>query len=418
MRQLYSLLLYFLTPFVILRLLWRSVRAPAYRLRWGERFGFFKPLSEEGVVWVHAVSVGEAQAALPLIAWLRGEKQLPVLVTTTTPTGSDLVRKRLDGQVYHVYAPYDLPDVVGRFLKRVRPRLAIIMETEIWPNLFDRCHRAGIPLVIANARLSHDSAMRYQSFSSFTKSTLRKVTLIAAQARADADRFVGLGMDPQRVQVTGNIKFDVSLPEELRERAKGLRRSWGEERPVWVAASTHHGEEEIVLSAFAMVQTRFADALLILVPRHPERFDKVAELCQKRGYAVVRRSSGKEVPGGTAIFLGDTMGELPLFYAAADVAFVGGSLVPTGGHNVLEPAALAVPVIAGHHTDNFLEITQALIAQGGGVRAGNETELATAVVRYLEDDKLRDAVGACGRELVERNRGALTKLQELLAEYL
>ncbi len=418
MRYLYSLLLYFLAPFVILRLLWRSLRAPAYRRRWGERFGFFARLPEEGAVWVHAVSVGEVQAALPLIDWLREERGLRVMVTTTTPTGSALVRQRFGEQVFHVYAPYDLPDAVTRFLKRTRPRLAIIMETEIWPNLFYRCRRAGIPLLIANARLSEDSAGRYQNFRSFTEATLRHVTVLAAQARADADRFIALGMSAQRVHVTGNIKFDVSLPADLRSRAAQLRREWNERRPVWVAASTHAGEEESVLSAFSMVRTRFPDTLLVWVPRHPERFDKVAELCRRRGYAVARRSERGSAGAECAIFLADTMGELPLFYAAADVAFVGGSLVPSGGHNILEPAALGVPVVVGPHTYNFLEISQSLIGYGGGARVHNETELATAVVRYLEDAKLRDAAGSCGRELVERNRGALAKLQTLLTSYV
>jgi len=339
-------------------------------------------------------------------------------VTTTTPTGSERVRQRFGDQVFHVYAPYDLPDAVRRFLKGVRPRLAIVMETEIWPNLFRRCQRMGIPLVVANARLSIRSAHRYRQFQTLTRATLRRISVVAAQTQADAGRFIALGMEADRVQVTGNIKFDVTLPAELRERAAQLRRGWGEQRPVWVAASTHLGEEETVLSAFAMVRTRSPQALLILVPRHPERFDKVAELCRRRGYDLARRSQGGQVGEETAVFLGDTMGELPLFYAAADVAFVGGSMVPTGGHNVLEPAALGVPVVVGPHTFNFLEIVRALLGNGGGERVWNETELATAVVRYLEDPKLRDAAGSCGRELVERNRGALTKLQGLLTSYV
>lgn len=418
LRYLYSLLLYLLIPFVILRLLWRSRRAPAYRRRWAERFGFFAPLPVEGVVWVHAVSVGEVQAALPLIAWLRQERGLPVLVTTTTPTGSERVRQHFDDQVFHVYAPYDLPDAVQRFLERVRPRMTIVMETEIWPNLFHQCHRAGIPLIIANARLSARSARSYCRVRSLTETTLRKVTALAAQAQADAERFVALGMDTKRIHVTGNIKFDVGLPADLHARAALLRNEWGEQRPVWVAASTHAGEEELVLSAFAMVRTRLPEALLVLVPRHPERFDKVAELCRRRGYAVARRSEQGSVDAEAAVFLGDTMGELPLFYAAADVAFVGGSMVPTGGHNVLEPAALGIPVMVGPHTFNFLEISQALIEHGGGERVSNEAELAAAVLRYLENGKLRDAAGCCGQELVGKNRGALAKLQSLLSAQL
>lgn len=418
MRYLYSLLLYLLVPFVVLRLLWRSRREPGYRRRWMERFGFFPRLPVSGVVWVHAVSVGEVQAALPLIAWLRQQRQLPVLVTTTTLTGSERVRQQLADQVFHVYAPYDLPGAVRRFLKRARPGMVIIMETEIWPNLFRRCRAAEIPLILANARLSAHSARGYRRLHRLTKVTLREVTELAAQARADADRFISLGMDAQRVHVTGNIKFDVHLPEDLLARAEQLRGAWGDKRPVWIAASTHAGEEELVLSAFDMVKTRLPEALLVLVPRHPERFDKVAELCRRRGYTVARRSERGAVGEKVAVFLGDTMGELPLFYAGADVAFVGGSLVPTGGHNVLEPAALGVPIVVGPHTFNFLEITRALIAHGGGERVASVTELATVVVRLLENAKLRDATGSCGRELVERNRGAMAKLEAILSAHL
>ena len=418
MRYLYSLLLYLLVPFVILRLLWRSLRAPAYRRRWAERFGFFSRLPVDGVVWVHAVSVGEVQAALPLIAWLRQDRQVAVLVTTTTVTGSERVRQQLADQVFHVYSPYDLPGSVRRFLRRARPSAVIVMETEIWPNLFHRCRAAGIPLILANARLSAPSAQGYRRVRGLTWSTLRNVTELAAQARPDADRFISLGMDAQHVHVTGNIKFDVQLPAELHTRAEQLRREWGEKRPVWVAASTHAGEEELILSAFDMVRRRLPQALLVLVPRHPERFDKVAELCQRRGYGVARRSARAEVDAEVTVFLGDTMGELPLFYAGADVAFVGGSLVPTGGHNVLEPAALGVPIVVGPHTFNFLEITRALIGHGGGERVETVTELATVVVRLLENAKLRDATGSCGRELVERNRGAMAKLEAVLSPYL
>jgi len=372
------------------------------------------PLSTKDVVWVHAVSVGEFQAALPLITWLREVKNLPVLVTTTTPTGSERVRQHFGDKVFHVYAPYDLPDAVARFLKQVRPRLAVIMETELWPNLFHQCRRAGIPVIVANARLSARSARRYGQFATLAKATLRRVSMVAAQTRPDADRFISLGLPADHMQITGNIKFDVSLPEDLQERAAQLCCNWGERRLIWVAASTHAGEEEAVLSAHAMVLTRLPQSLLVWVPRHPERFDKVADLCRRRGYRLVRRSEGGIVDDETSIYLADTMGELPLFYAAADVAFVGGSLVSTGGHNILEPAALGVPVVVGPHTFNFLEITRSLLSQGGGERVNNETQLATAVVRYLEDPKLRDAAGSCGRDLVENNRGALVKLEAIL----
>ena len=417
MRYLYSLLLYLLTPFVILRLLWRSLKAPAYRRRWAERFALIAPLPVERVVWVHAVSVGEAQAAFPLIEWLREEKGLPVLVTTTTPTGSERVRQRFGDAVFHVYLPYDLPGSVRRFLQRVRPRLAVIMETELWPNLFHHCRRGGVPLVVANARLSGRSSRRYARLAGFTRQVLADITLIAAQTQADADRFIALGADGTQVCVTGNIKFDLAVTGTAQQQAVAWRQSW-RGRAVWIAASTHAGEEEAVLSAHAMVLTRLPRTLLIWVPRHPERFDKVAELCRRRGYRLARRSLDESVTDAVSVWLVDTLGELPLLYAAADVAFVGGSLVESGGHNVLEAAAAGVPVVVGPYTFNFLEIVRALLGQGGGERVQSETQLATAVVRYLEDPKLRDAAGACGRELVERNRGALKKLQGWVGSYL
>lgn len=415
MRYLYSLLLYLLIPAVIARLLWRSRRAPAYRRRWAERFGFITPLPVTGVVWVHAVSVGETLAAAPLIKALAAQGE-PVLVTTTTPTGSDRVRALFGNNVYHLYCPYDLPDAARRFLRRTRPKLAIIMETELWPNLFHACAREKIPLIVANARMSERSARAYGRVAAFTRAILADVTLVVAQGEADAARLRALGA--RDVRVTGNIKFDLHLPASLLEQAAVLRRAWGEDRLVWVAASTHAGEDEQVLDAFARVRLALPDCLLVLVPRHPERFDEVAALCRQRGFAVARRSEQPLCDRETAVFLVDRMGELPVFYAAGDVAFVGGSLVSTGGHNVLEPAALGKPVLVGPHTFNFLDITRQLIAAGGAVEIRDAEQLTEAVLRYLADANLRDTAGHRGRALVEENRGALARLQSLLNEYL
>ncbi len=415
MRYLYSLLLYLLIPAVIARLLWRSRRAPAYRRRWAERFGFITPLPVADVVWVHAVSVGETLAAAPLIKALVA-RGVPVLVTTTTPTGSDRVRALFGNSVQHLYCPYDLPDAMRRFLRRTRPMLAIIMETELWPNLFHVCAREKIPLIVANARMSERSARAYGRLASFTRAILADVTLVAAQGEADAARLRALGA--RDVRVTGNIKFDLHLPASLLEQAAVLRRAWGEDRLVWVAASTHAGEDEQVLDAFARVRRAVPDCLLVLVPRHPERFDEVAALCRQCGYVLARRTDPGLGTLETAVFLVDRMGELPLFYAAGDVAFVGGSLVPTGGHNVLEPAALGKPVIVGPHTFNFLDITRQLLAAGGAVEIADAEQLTEAVLSYLADANLRDAAGRKGRALVEQNRGALARLQTLLNEYL
>lgn len=414
-RMVYNLGLYLLLPLALLRLWWRGRRVPAYRRRWAERLGYFAPLPEQRAVWVHAVSVGEVLVAVPLIKWLR-ERGETVLVTTTTPTGAERVHAAFGGEVRHLYCPYDLPDVVRRFVRRARPRLAIVIETELWPNLFRACARADVPVVVANARLSARSAAGYARIAGLMRATLADVRLVAAQSEADAARLRALGA--RTVQVTGNVKFDLHLPASLHEQSAVLRRGWGEHRRVWLAASTHAGEEEQVLAAHAELRRALPDALLVLAPRHPERGDDVAALCRRHGYAVVRRSERRPLVPPDAVFLVDTLGELAVFYAAADVAFVGGSLVPTGGHNVLEPAALGKAVVVGPHTFNFLEITAQLVECGAARRVADGAALAHAVTEYLRDANLRDGAGRQGLALVQQSRGALARLQNLLLEYL
>ena len=435
MRHLYTALLYLLTPFVLLRLCWRGWRAPAYWQHWGERFGCYSGLDLHAAIWIHAVSVGEVVAAEPLVRALRlAYPHAPLLVTTMTPTGSEQVRRLFQGEVQHVYVPYDLPVAVRRFLERARPRLALIMETELWPNLFHGCRTRNIPVIVANARLSDRSAAGYARFARLTRATLRDISVIAAQSAADAERFRGLmGSDPfdpsghsrldQRgltplIQVTGSIKFDMRLPASLREQAAVLRRDLGVERPVWIAASTHEGEEEQVLEAFAQVRAQLANALLLLVPRHPERFARVAALCEKRGLSLVSRSSRLPCLPDTAVFLGDSMGELPLFYAAADLAFIGGSLVPTGGHNPLEAAALGVPLLFGPQMFNFSEISQLLLRENAALQVRDAQALADSVVLLLRDTERRHALGESGRRVVEANRGALERLMKIITAYL
>jgi 3-deoxy-D-manno-octulosonic-acid transferase len=401
--------LYLILPLALLRLYWRGRHDAGHRRRWRERLGFFPPLPS-GCLWVHAVSLGETRAALPLIrALLERYPDQPLLVTTTTLTGSRQVREALGERVLHVYAPYDLPGAVRRFLRQTRPRLAVIMETELWPNLLRQCAVAGIPTMIANARLSERSARGYARIRRLTASMLRDVTLIAAQAEADADRFRALGAP--RVAVTGNLKYDLSLPDDLPERGWQLRRELlGEERRVWIAASTHAGEDEPILAALALLRPRWPELLLLLVPRHPERFDGVAALCRQQGCKLVRRSEQRACAPDTAVFLGDTMGELLLFYAAADLAFIGGSLVDTGGHNVLEPALLGLPVLFGPHMFNFTEASQRLLAAEAAWQVTDAAALATAVDRLLADPELRRTIGQRGRAVVERHRGALAAL--------
>ncbi|MDZ7620934.1 MAG: lipid IV(A) 3-deoxy-D-manno-octulosonic acid transferase [Candidatus Competibacteraceae bacterium] len=418
LRRLYTGLLYLILPLALLRLYWRGRRDPGHRQRWRERLGWIPLLPEPGCLWIHAVSVGETRAALPLIRALRTRyPDAPLLVTTTTLTGSRQVREALETTVRHVYAPFDLPGAVERFLRNARPRLAVIMETELWPNLLRQCAAAGIPVLIANARLSERSARGYTRIRRLTASMLRDVTLIAAQAEADAERFRALGAP--RVEVVGNLKYDLQLPEDLPEQGLRLRRErLGERRPVWIAASTHAGEEEVILDALALLRPRWPELLLLLVPRHPERFAGVAALCQQRGLRVVRRGEERPCAPDTAVFLGDSMGELLQFYAATDLALVGGSLVATGGHNVLEPALLGLPVLFGPHMFNFTEAGQRLLAAEAAWQVSDAATLATAVDRLLANPERRRSAGERGRAVVERHRGALAALLARVEELL
>ncbi len=419
MRKLYTLLLYLLAPLVLLRLAWRGLATPDYRRRWAERFGVITPTLGKHVIWIHAVSVGEVQAAEPLVrALLDRYPAYSILVTTVTPTGSARVQALFDSEVAHVYAPYDLPGAVGRFLGRVRPQLAIVMETELWPNLYYACRVGHIPLLLVNARLSARSVSGYRKVRCLISETLSAVTSIAAQSEQDAEYFESLGADGGTIMVTGNMKFEQKIPSSLFESAEALRREWGAGRPVWIAASTHQGEDEILLDVFRHIRKQFSDCLLVLVPRHPERFDSVAALCRNRGYNTLRRSDRQPCLAETSIFIGDSMGELPLFYAAADVAFVGGSLVRHGGHNPLEPAALGIPVVTGPHVFNFVAITRLLQDAGACEKVESPAELEQTVMRWLGDANERHRVGELGRAVVAKNRGALNKVLAMIERYL
>ncbi len=414
MRFIYSLLLYLLAPWVLTRLAWRGLRNRGYWQRWGERFGFV-PRLEGPVIWLHAVSVGEVRASAPLVkALARDYPGHRILITTMTPTGSATVRDLFGDSVAHSYVPYDLPTAVWRFLNRTRPRLALIMETELWPNLFHQCRARGIPLILANVRMSEKSARGYRRVASLARATLGKVRRVGAQSQADAQRMVALGAAPDAVRITGSIKFEMHLPDDLTTQAGTLRAGLGK-RPVWIAASTRAGEEEQVLDAFALLRQSSPELLLVLVPRHPERFDAVAKLCRQRGFAIERRSARRDrVAPETAILLGDTMGELLLFHAAADVAFIGGSLAPLGGQNLLEAAAVGTPVVFGPHMFNFTEISRMTIEQGAGRQVRDAAELASVVADYLKNPEARRAAGAAGRAMVEENRGALERTLALV----
>ena len=421
MRILYSLILYLSAPLALLNLLLRGIKNRAYLERIPERFGCIPVLeSARPVIWVHAVSVGEVQASSALVKrLLSAYPRCQVLLTTITPTGAAQVGSVFAGAVQHRYLPYDLPHGICLFLRRINPQLLIILETEIWPNLLYYCRRRGIPAILVNARLSAASYRNYLRFRRYSASAVQLLSHIAARGAADAERFLALGADPANVSVAGNLKFDIEVDNDEAGQAQSLRRELAAGRPVWIAASTHEGEEEQVLDAFERVREARADCLMIIAPRHPERFDKVYNLCRRRGLDIVRHTDAAGVaPRDTNVYLLDTLGELPLFYACADVAFIGGSLVPAGGHNVLEAARLAIPLVSGEHTANFAEIISLFKAADAIMIVAESEQLATAVVRLLQDDELSRDYGERGKWVAQQNHGAIDLVMELLNNYL
>ena len=421
-RTLYTVLFYLGLPLVAIRLWLRARKAPAYAKRIGERFTLGMPTLQPGGIWVHAVSVGESIAAAPMIrALLQRYPALPITVTCMTPTGSERIQALFanEPRIQHCYLPYDLPCAAARFLDRVQPKLAVIMETELWPNHIHQCAKRGIPVALANGRLSERSARGYGRFSKLTAPMLAEMSLFAIQTEAEAQRFRDLGARPQTVEVTGSIKFDLTIDPQLLQRAAELRSQWqAQDRPVWIAASTHEGEDEVLLDAHRRLLSSHPDALLILVPRHPERFNSVFELCQREGFATVRRSTGANVDAQTSVLLGDTMGELLFLYALADSAFVGGSLVPNGGHNLLEPAALAKPVLSGPHLFNFLDIAAQMHEAGALVEVDDAEGLAIEVQRLFELPRDAQRMAEAGLAVMRRNQGALQRLLDSLGRLI
>ena len=419
MRYFYSALIYLLRPIAVAVVLWRGLRNPRYWVGLGERFGFGLSLSPTPTLWVHAVSLGEVTAAAPLIRALRaGYPQIPVVLTTATPTGRERAQALFGDSIVVRYVPYDTPGSMHRFVARVQPRLVIVMETELWPNLFNECRRRGIPVVLANARLSLQSVARYRRFGGLFRSVLSDSTQVAAQSAEDAERFIAIGADRNRTHVIGNLKFDISIDAAVVEHGRELRAAYWGTRPVWIAGSTHAGEEEPVLTAHTDLQGDLARALLLLVPRHPERFEAVADLLSRRGFRYERRSSGSAVRPDTQVLLVDTVGELAALYASVDVAFVGGSLVPVGGHNLLEPAALGVPVITGPYQSNGKEIAQLLLQEGAVLEVADGPELTAVLKALFADPERRRRMGSSGRRAVEANRGSVARLLELVEPIL
>lgn len=417
-RFFYSFFLSLLTPFIVLRLWYRSIANPAYRQRLGERFArkrewLTKSTDGKPLVLVHAVSVGEVMATVPLVRRLI-ESNYAVLVTTMTPTGSDTVRSQFGESVMHGYLPYDLSGVMARFLAKTKPDLVILMETELWPNLIYHCDRSGIPIVLANARLSEKSAKGYGRFNRLTQQMLEKIHYIAAQSEDDANRLIGLGADPEKLTVTGSLKFNLDLDSKSKTRDSFMQSVLDSSRPVIIAASTRAGEEEKILDAFTIVRKQLPQTLLIIVPRHLERFDSVAELVQQKQMHLLRRTDMKLLEASHHVFLGDSMGEMMSYYNLAKIAFVGGSLVNTGCQNVLEPAALGIPVLVGPSQYNFAAICQQLELAGGLRTVANETVLADTLLELLSNPEMAKNMGQRGAELVRANQQALPKLMQII----
>ena len=420
MRRLYTLCFYLATPFLFLRLAWLGTRHPGYRRAWPERLGYIQ-LADWGRprLWVHAVSVGEAQAAAVLVRALATRfPHIEVVMTTTTPTGAECVARELGDTVRRFFFPFDLPVAMRRFLGKVLPVAVVIMETELWPNLLAECRRRGVPVLLANARLSPRSFRGYQRIRGITRTLLGNLDRIAAQSADDARRFVALGADPAAVGDVGNIKFDAEVPAGLIDQGARLRGEIGRDRPVWIAGSTHEGEEALVLSAHAAVQGRHGQALLVLAPRHPERFGRVYDLCKQYGFETARRSRGEGCTAATDVLLLDTMGDLAAFCGASDVAFVGGSLVGIGGHNPLEAARLAVPVVTGPHITNFDAIYGALIGAGAAWITEDSNVLAARVSELLSAPEVRHEAGERGRQVVLAHRGAVGRIVAILASWV
>ncbi|WP_243975706.1 lipid IV(A) 3-deoxy-D-manno-octulosonic acid transferase [Vibrio natriegens] len=411
-RLIYTLLLALASPILLFGLYKSKPNKPKFGPRWKEHFGITPKLNtDQRPVWIHAVSVGESIAAAPLIKALKKRNpEQTILVTTTTSTGAEQVEK-LGSLVEHRYMPIDFSFAVKGFLKSTNPKQMLIIETELWPNTLNTVHKAGIPITVVNARLSEKSCNNYAKVQALFNLLHPCLTQVLCQAESDADRFERLGVERNKLSVTGSIKFDIQISDDVKAKGKALRSALGEHRPVWIAASTHKGEDEQVLDAHKQVLESHPNALLVLVPRHPERFDNVFELCQNQGFETVRRTSKSEVTESTQVYLGDTMGEMLTLIGSADVCFMGGSLIgdKVGGHNVLEPAALGVPIITGPSYFNFSEIIDALRNSSAIIIAQDYNAIAEHVSNLIPSRRDRQSIISNALNIVKTNQGAIVQ---------
>jgi len=419
MHRLYSLTIYLATPLVLLYLLFRGLKNPAYLKRWPERFGFFDPPETSGGILVHAASMGEVNAAVPLVKAIQQlPESFPVTITTLTPTGAERVAALFGTTIDHHYAPLDTPGAVKRFYNALAPRLLIIMESEIWPNLYNEAEKRKVPILLANARLSDRSLAGYRRYAPWIGRTVALAKFIGAQSARDAERLALLGGDPERIRLTGNLKFDLSVPADIVESGLKLRQQWGSRGPVFVAGSARQPEFEPLFTAWHSVLNQFPEALLIIAPRQPERFGLAAQSSENAGLATLRLSQGAPVTAATQCLVIDSMGELLRFYAAADVTFIGGTLCPIGGHNALEPAALGKPVLLGPHTFSLGEIADKLLTAGAAIRVANEKDLAEIIIRLFGDKEKSRSMGQAARTLVSDGQGAVDQTMVMVNSLL
>ncbi len=418
MRILYTCLFYLSVPAILLRLAWRGIKAPEYWRRWHERFAFYRQAFPSQVIWFHAVSVGEAESLFPLVRRIQsGYPEIPLLITTTTPTGSARVKAVLKDSVSHVYLPYDLPDVLNRFMRCFKPKLAVIMETEIWPNLYACCGNHKTPLFLINARLSERSVHGYQRIPSLIRPALAQITWIAAQTPEDCQRFAAIGATGH-ITAVGNIKFDVEIPENAQQQGLKLKADLFPKRFVWLIASTHSGEEAILLTVLQELKAQIPELLLVIAPRHPERFDEVRQLCGTQHLNTITRSSNLSCSPETDVYVLDSLGELKQFYGAADVAFVGGSLVAIGGHNVLEAAAVGVPVLFGPYMANFKAIAKSILEQEAAIQCATPEAIRDAIISLYADPESRAQLISKGHAFIKNNQGATEQVFKALIPFL
>ncbi len=418
-RLVYSILFALCMPFVFLRLLWRGYKAPEYKARKLERFGLFKAPALNESIWVHAVSVGEVLAAEPIVREI--QRRFPdrsIVITSMTPTSSELIVKLFGGSVFHVYAPYDLPFMVKAFLRRVKPEFLMIMETELWPNMIHQARRMNCQVVLANARLSERSATGYRRLKPAVGWMLNELSLVLCQYKNDASRFETLGIDKSKIHVTGSVKYDIELDPKIREKAALLRQPLGAQQRIWLAASTHEGEDAMMLAVHRNVRQALPGTVLVLVPRHPERFDSAVQLSRQEGFLVYRRTCCEQIPSDAEVFVVDTMGELMNFYAAANVAFIGGSFVEVGGHNPIEPAALGLPILIGPHIFNFEAICRQMREVEALEQVDDLAALEAALLGLLRNEAEAQRRGDAARHEVEAGRGAVGRVVDHLTPLL